>query len=63
MATARIDGEWFRCGRCGHKLARKVGNFPQGRHMMPAVEIKCHSCKTINYLMIGVVSESREDQK
>ena len=55
MATARIDKEhWARWARCGHKLARMVGNFPQGHHAMPAVEIKCHSCKEINYIMIGV---------
>ena len=55
MATARIDKDnWARCARCGHKLARMVGNFPQGHHMMPAVEVKCHSCKEINYIMIGV---------
>lgn len=63
MATARIDKDgWCRCGRCGHKLARIVGKFPQGHHKMPAMEIKCHSCKQISYIMIGVVSEGTEDK-
>ena len=40
--TARRDNEWIRCGRCGRKLMK--GIFP----MTSAIEIKCHSCKTIN---------------
>lgn len=61
MATARIDKEgWCRCGRCGHKLARIVGKFPQGQHKMPAMEIKCHSCKQISYIMIGAVTGTEE---
>lgn len=53
MATARLDKDnWFRCVICGHKLGKAVGKW-QYIKAMPAVEIKCHSCKTINYLMIG----------
>lgn len=64
MATARIDKEgWCRCTRCGHKLARIVGRFPEGHRKMPAMEIKCHSCKQISYIMIGVVAEEEENEK
>lgn len=52
MATARIDGNWFRCSKCGHKIGRKVGVWPEFQ-ALPALEIKCKSCKTINYIMIG----------
>ena len=53
MATAKLDKErWFRCATCGHKLGKAVGTWNE-RLAMPALEIKCHSCKTINYLMIG----------
>ena len=52
MATARRDKEWLRCERCGHKLGRMVGAWPDTQ-MMPAVEVKCHSCGTLNYIMIG----------
>ena len=51
--TAKLDKDkWFRCGKCGHKLGRACGDFGTIR-MMPAIEIKCHSCKEINYLMVG----------
>lgn len=37
------DNEWIVCGKCGHKLGRKIGEkSPIG------IEIKCHSCKTLN---------------
>ena len=52
MATARRDGEWIRCERCGHKLGRMVGVW-SGIQTMPAIETKCHSCGTINYIMVG----------
>ena len=52
MPTARIDNEWFRCAQCGHKLGRAVGALSKIK-AMPAIEIKCSSCKTINYIMIG----------
>lgn len=48
IETARIDNEWFRCPRCGHRLGKMVG-----RRAMPAIEIKCHSCGEKSYLMIG----------
>lgn len=52
MATARRDGEWARCQKCKHKLGRLVGAWPE-RQAMPAIEIKCHSCGTLNYIMVG----------
>ena len=43
IKNALLDGEWIVCCECGHKLGRKVGDrLPTG------IEIKCHSCKTIN---------------
>lgn len=45
MTRVRIDGEhWGRCGKCGHKLF-KVNYFAGC-----SIEIKCHSCKSINLL-------------
>ena len=62
MATARIDSEmWFRCSRCGHKLGRAVGSWEKTRSM-PAIEIKCNSCKTINYLMVGMEKHNDNDR-
>ena len=52
MATARRDKEWIRCQTCGHKLGKMVGVWPDTQ-AMPAIEIKCHSCGTLNYVMIG----------
>ena len=54
MATARIDkdGGWFKCAKCGHKLGRMVGVWT-AYAIMPAIEVKCSSCKEINYIMIG----------
>ena len=53
MATANLDKDkWFRCARCRHKLGGAVGAW-RDKMAMPAIEIKCHSCKTINYLMVG----------
>jgi len=50
--TARRDGEWIRCGKCGHKLGRIAGTWPEFQ-AMPALEVKCHSCKETNYIMVG----------
>lgn len=63
MPTARIDKDrWFRCGQCGHKLGRMVGVW-NTRQSMPAIEIKCHSCKQINYIMIGKQGEKVDERK
>ena len=52
MPTAKRDKEWFKCAQCGHKLGRMVGVW-HSQQAMPAIEVKCHSCKTINYLLVG----------
>lgn len=53
MATAKIGSDrWIRCAQCGHKLGKAVGEWSNSRSM-PAIEVKCHSCKTINYIMVG----------
>lgn len=49
MIVARMDEKyWVRCGRCSHKLMRVVGG---GESPAPTVEIKCHSCKSLNLWM------------
>lgn len=59
MPTARIDKEkWVRCGQCGHKLGKALGVWSEIQ-AMPALEVKCHSCKAINYIMIGGQKKER----
>ena len=42
-AKSRIDEKgWLRCGKCSHTL----GKIMKYGDMM--IEIKCHSCKTLN---------------
>lgn len=47
QVTARIDEtrEWVRCGKCGHKLFKIDKNSD---NKIDGIEIKCHSCKTVN---------------
>lgn len=50
MTTA--DG-WILCAKCGHKLARVIGDkssiTPNSSLCSQAIiEIKCHSCKALN---------------
>ena len=52
MATAKRDNEWFRCSKCRHKLGRAVGIW-NNTQALPAIEIKCHSCGELNYIMVG----------
>jgi phage FluMu protein Com len=53
MPTAKkCNDGWIRCGKCNHKLGRMKGVWPE-MQAMPAIEIKCHSCKTLNYILIG----------
>lgn len=52
MAVARIDKDWIRCGECGHKLGRIKGNWSDVQ-AFPAIETKCHACKSIVYIMVG----------
>ena len=47
MQRIKFENGWCRCGKCGHKLFKAVGEI--GR-----IEIKCSSCKEIN------ISDSRE---
>lgn len=49
IETARIDGEWTRCRKCGSKLGRIVHSSDDNNSCF-MIEIKCHSCKTINYI-------------
>ena len=43
IKKAMLEGEWVVCFHCGHKLGKVVGaELPSG------IEIKCHSCKSIN---------------
>ena len=55
--NARMDeANWIRCGRCGHKLGRAIGVW-SSRKALPAMEIKCKSCKELNYVMIGAAKD------
>ena len=57
--TARRDKEWFRCSGGGHKLGKMVGVWSD-RQAMPAIEVKCHSCGSLNYIMIGGQKNERD---
>lgn len=59
MATAKRDREWFRCSECGHRLGKAVGVWPDAQ-AMPALEVKCHSCKALNYIMVGGRAKNAE---
>lgn len=48
----KIDGEWIRCAKCGHKLGKIIGEWADDCGL-PAIEHKCHSCGTLNYIMVG----------
>ena len=45
---------WLRCVNCGHKLG-KIIRAEEGKGSL--VEIKCHSCKTINLCNIKLSLE------
>lgn len=53
---AKPRDEWVRCAGCGHKLfkAVKVGNS--------CMEIKCHSCKTINKIYLTEGGKNNENR-
>jgi len=40
-----LKDNWLRCVTCGHKLG-KILRAEEGEGSL--IEIKCHSCKTIN---------------
>lgn len=52
MPNAKIDNEWCRCAKCGHKLGKRIGDWGE-RSALPALEIKCPSCKELNYILMG----------
>ena len=39
--------EWVRCGHCGHKLFKLTDERYKAKRS-ELLEIKCHSCKTLN---------------
>lgn len=48
---AKIENDWVRCRECGHKLFRVNESSEQDRRIafqVLGMEVKCHSCKTIN---------------
>jgi len=54
----RVDNEdWARCGRCGHKLFKIKAESNERETQIATsilkIEIKCHSCKSINILEGG----------
>lgn len=56
--NARIDeNNWVRCGKCSHKLMKIVGAGIC--NSAPIVEVKCHSCKELNILVIGGRNEKK----
>ena len=52
MISAKIDKYWVRCSKCGHKLFKINTEMPMFEILNDLdrlqIEIKCHSCKTIN---------------
>lgn len=56
---ARIDeNNWMRCGKCSHKLMKVIGGGS-----FPKIEIKCHSCKTINVWEVQDIAQKRLDSR
>lgn len=49
LAPRERNNNWMRCVNCGHKLGKIV---EQPKDNACVVEIKCHSCKTINLISI-----------
>lgn len=49
----RIDENgWARCGNCSHKLFR-IESDSYDSDKLIGIEIKCHSCKSINVFKEG----------
>lgn len=44
--TRQPEFNWIRCKGCGHKLMRVI--TAKGTETEVRLEIKCHSCKTLN---------------
>jgi hypothetical protein len=58
---AKLDGEWYRCSGCGHKLARRVQGYvctTEQAEKHGAIEIKCkhrsggETCNTVNVMEV-----------
>ena len=45
QVMVRIENEWVRCGKCGHKLFKMTD---PNKIMPDNIQIKCHSCKVLN---------------
>ena len=50
MYTQKSKDKWIRCANCGHKLGRVLKNTNRNDCQ---VEIKCHSCKTLNICLVN----------
>ena len=48
MLSKVDENKWIRCGHCGHKLGRITVGDTSDTGLRIGIEIKCHSCKTIN---------------
>lgn len=46
--TKNRNDEWVRCTKCGHKLFRYIYRKDENQKKDNVIEIKCHSCKTLN---------------
>ena len=53
------DTQWVRCTHCNHKLFQ----LNQSDNQLINISIKCHSCKTINNIIIKgtYVPENKKD--
>ena len=58
MPNAKIDNEWIRCWKCGHKLGKRLGDWNE-RNSFPLIEVKCNSCKSLNLIPCGDSSQSK----
>lgn len=59
MRQIKIESDgWCRCGKCGHKLFRLKDPDMKIVLHIAELEIKCHSCKSIN--TINFIKEEKE---
>lgn len=49
---------WVRCKNCGHKLFRVID---RSKDVKACLEIKCHSCKELNLVVIDFTEEKKND--
>ena len=50
-----MTNKWVVCPNCGHKFFRVI----EASENLTSIEIKCHSCKMLNYIMVGTQSSAR----